>query len=316
MSMLRSLGSNGLSIAPLVLGGNVFGVGEMGRTRSFAVLDGFIAGGGTMIDTADYYSKYLPGYSGGESETMIGEWLSQRGRRDDVQISTKVGLPMAPGEQGLGAAYLARAVEASLRRLRTDYIDLYFAHIDDTDVAQQETAAAFDTLVKAGKVRSLGASNFSAARLGSALDIAAAAEITGYTVLQPQYNVLERAFETELAPLCLARGVGVIAFFGLAQGYLTGKYRSEADLQKSRRGGSVKAHMAGKGPAVLAEMDSIAADHAVSLASVALAWLKAKPGVTAPIASATSVEQLAELMQALALDLSAAEIGRLDAAGA
>ena len=315
MVKLRSLGGTGLSIAPLVLGGNVFGIGGVDRARSFAVLDAFVAGGGTMIDTADIYANYLPGGKGGESESMIGDWLAHRGRREDVQIATKVGGPMGPDRKGLGAAYIPRAVEDSLRRLRTDYIDLYFSHFDDAETPQDEVADAFDRLVKAGKVRSVGASNFSPARLASALDIAGRKGLTGYTALQPLYNLLERGFEDGLQRLCIDRGLGVITFFSLARGYLTGKYRSSADLSKSRRGSGVKAYMEGKGPAVLAVMDAIAADRGASLAAIALAWLMAKPGVTAPIASATSTDQLAELMQAMYLDLSPEEMSRLDAAG-
>jgi len=316
MVKLRSLGGTGLSIAPLVLGGNVFGINGMDRARSFAVLDAFAAGGGTMIDTADIYANYLPGGKGGESESMIGDWLAHRGRREDVQIATKVGGPMGPDRKGLGAAYIPRAVEDSLRRLRTDYIDLYFSHFDDAETPQDEVADAFDRLVKAGKVRSVGASNFSPARLASALDIAGRKGLTGYTALQPLYNLLERGFEDGLQRLCIDRGLGVITFFSLARGYLTGKYRSSADLSKSRRGSGVKAYMEGKGAAVLAVMDAIAADRGASLAAIALAWLMAKPGVTAPIASATSTDQLAELMQAMYLDLSPEEMSRLDAAGA
>ena len=316
MVKLRSLGGTGLSIAPLVLGGNVFGINGMDRARSFAVLDAFAAGGGTMIDTADIYANYLPGGKGGESESMIGDWLAHRGRREDVQIATKVGGPMGPDRKGLGAAYIPRAVEDSLRRLRTDYIDLYFSHFDDAETPQDEVADAFDRLVKAGKVRSVGASNFSPARLASALDIAGRKGLTGYTALQPLYNLLERGFEDGLQRLCIDRGLGVITFFSLARGYLTGKYRSSADLSKSRRGSGVKGYMDGKGPAVLAVMDAIAADRGASLAAIALAWLMAKPGVTAPIASATGTDQLAELMQAMYLDLSPEEMSRLDAAGA
>ena len=316
MARLRSLGASGLSIAPLVLGGNVFGSNGMDRARSFAVLDAFVAGGGTMIDTADIYANYLPGGKGGESETMIGDWLAHRGRRDDVQIATKVGGPMGPDRKGLGAANIASAVEDSLRRLRCDYIDLYFAHFDDADVPQDEVADAFDRLVRAGKVRSVGASNFKPARLASALEIAEHRGVARYTVLQPLYNLLERGFEGGLRRLCIDRDIGVLAFFGLAQGYLTGKYRSIDDLSKSRRGSGVKAYMEGKGPQLLAVMDAISAERGASLAAIALAWLMAKPGVTAPIASATSVAQLAELMDAMELDLAPEEMHRLDAAGA
>lgn len=316
MAELRALGNTGLSIAPLVLGGNVFGINGMDRAKSFAVLDAFFAGGGTMIDSADIYSNFVPDGRGGDSETMIGEWLAERGGRDRIQIATKGSGEMAPGQKGLSKAYLARAVDASLKRLQTDYIDLYFAHFDDETVPQEEVAEAFDAMVKAGKVRSIGASNFTPARLRSALDAAEAGGFTPYTAFQPHYNLLERDLETELLPLCIERGIGVVTFFSLAQGYLTGKYRSQDDLAQSRRGRAVKKYMEGKGPAVLAAMDAIVAARGVGHAAVALAWLMAKPGVAAPIASATTTGQLAELMPAMDLRLSAEEMARLDAAGA
>jgi aryl-alcohol dehydrogenase-like predicted oxidoreductase len=317
MVELRALGNTGLSIAPLVLGGNVFGVNGMDRMKSFAVLDGFVGGGGTMIDTADMYSNYLPNGKGGDSETMIGEWLAERGGRDLVQIATKVGGPMTgPGSGGLAKDYIPRAVEASLKRLQTDYIDLYFAHFDDAATPQEDVAEAFDALVKAGKVRSIGASNFTPARLRSALDVADAGGFTPYTAFQPHYNLLERDLEPELLPLCMEKGIGVVTFFALAQGYLTGKYRSETDFSQSRRGNGVKKYMEGKGPAVLAVMDEIVAARGVGHAAVALAWLVAKPGVTAPIASATTPDQLADLLPSMELKLSAEEVTALDAAGA
>ncbi|HEX7874785.1 MAG TPA: aldo/keto reductase [Sphingobium sp.] len=312
MVELRPLGNSGLEIAPLVLGGNVFGVNGMDRAKSFAVLDAFVGGGGTMLDTADYYSAYLPEGKGGESETMIGEWLASRGGRDRIQIATKVGGVMGPGLGGLGKDYLPKAVDASLRRLGTDFIDVYFAHFDDPNVPQEEVVEAFDKLVRAGKVRSVGASNFTPARFASALDIALANGLTPYTVFQPQYNLLERDLETELLPLCLARGVVTITFFALAQGYLTGKYRGEADLSQSRRGRNVRKYMEGRGPAILAVLDEISTRRAVSHAAIALAWVAAKPGVTAPIASATSVEQLDDLLPSLTLTLSPEEMARLD----
>lgn len=317
MPDLRPLGTTGLSIAPLVLGGNVFGVGAMDRARSFAVLDAFVAGGGTMIDSADVYSNFVPGGKGGESETMIGDWLAQRGRRDDVQIATKVGMRMAEDKQGLAPDYIARAVEDSLRRLRTDHIDLYFAHRDDESVPQEAVLDAFDRLVAAGKVRSIGASNFKADRLASALDVAEAKGLARYGALQPLYNLLERGrFEGALQRTCIDRDVGVVAFFGLARGFLTGKYRSRDDLGKSSRGQGVAAYLDGNGPAMLAAMDAVAAETGAGLATIALAWLMAKPGVTAPIASATSVAQLGELLAAMDLALTPGQIARLDAAGA
>ncbi|CAN5240906.1 aldo/keto reductase [soil metagenome] len=315
MAELRALGNSGLSIAPLVLGGNVFGINGMDRAKSFAVLDAFFAGGGTMIDSADIYSNFVPDGKGGDSETMIGEWLADRGGRDRVQIATKVGGEMAPGLKGLSKTYLASAVDASLKRLQTDYIDLYFAHFDDETVPQEEVAEAFDTMIKAGKVRSIGASNFTPARLRSALDVAEAGGFTPYTAFQPHYHLLERELEAELLPLCIERGIGVVTFFSLAQGYLTGKYRSPDDLAQSRRGRAVKKYMEGKGPAVLAVMDDIVAARGVGHAAIALAWLMAKPGVAAPIASATTTKQLADLLPSMDLVLTAEEMGRLDTAG-
>jgi aryl-alcohol dehydrogenase-like predicted oxidoreductase len=315
MADLRRLGASGLEIAPLVLGGNVFGHGGMGRAESFAVLDAFVDGGGTMIDTADIYSNYVPGGKGGESETMIGEWLVARGRRDDVLIATKVGGPMAPDAKGLGAAHIAAGLDASLKRLKTDHVDLYYAHFDDPETPLEETVAAFDAQVRAGKVRALGASNYPAARLEEALDVAASAGATGYTVLQPQYNLLERGHDSEVAPLAQARDLGVVGYFALAQGYLTGKYRTEADLAQSRRGRGVRRYMEGPGPAVLAALDAIAAERGEPLAALALAWVAARPGIAAPIASATTPAQLAELMRLLTIALTPGEMARLDAAG-
>ncbi len=314
----RALGTSGLSIAPLVLGGNVFGW-TVDEPTSFAVLDAFVAGGGTMIDTADAYSQWIPGNKGGESETVIGNWLKRRGRRDDVQIATKVGL-MAPAGMdhgGLSAAVIEAAVEASLRRLQTDYIDLYFAHRDDGDTPLEETLAAFDTLVKAGKVRSLGASNYMAERLDEALKISAAHGFARFTALQPLYNLMERdEFEGALQQLCIAEKIGVVPYFGLAAGFLTGKYRSEADLAGRPRAYRVKTYLGEKGDAVLAAMDAVAAETGASLPQIALAWIAAQPGLTAPIASATSVAQLEDLLPAMSLKLSADQIARLDGAGA
>ena len=316
MTARRRLGSTDLMIAPLVLGGNVFGW-TADRTASFAVLDAFVAGGGTMIDTADVYSAWVPGHSGGESESMIGEWLKASGRRDDVLLATKVG--MLPGEGGekLAPARIAAAAEASLKRLGTDRIDLYYAHQDDDAVPQDAVLEAFGRLVHAGKVRVIGASNFHAARLKSAVDAAKAAGLPRYHVLQPEYNLVSRhKFEGELQDYCIAENIGVLPYYGLASGFLTGKYRSADDLGKSVRGGRMKDLLGGKGPAVLAAMDSVAAETGATLAQVALAWLIAQPGVTAPIASATSADQIADLLPAMTLDLSKDQLARLDAAGA
>jgi len=316
MTDLRRLGSTDLRIAPLVLGGNVFGW-TADRQASFAVLDAFVAGGGTMIDTADVYSAWVDGHAGGESETMIGEWLKASGKRDQVLIATKVG--MLPGEGGekLAPTRIAAAAEASLKRLGTDRIDLYFAHQDDEAQPQEAVAEAFAKLVQAGKVRVLGASNFHAARLKSAIETARAAGLPHYQVLQPEYNLVSRhKFEGELQDYCVTENIGVLPYYGLASGFLTGKYRSRDDLGQSVRGGRMGDLLEGKGAAVLAAMDAVAEETGATHAQIALAWLIAQPGVTAPIASATRVEQIEDLLPAMTLALSKDQLDRLNAAGA
>ncbi|MBA3879276.1 MAG: alcohol dehydrogenase [Sphingobium sp.] len=314
--MKRRLGSTDLDIAPLVLGGNVFGW-TADKAASFAVLDAFVAGGGTMIDTADVYSAWAPGHQGGESESVIGEWLRTSGKRDAVQIATKVG--MLPGEGGakLAPARIAAACDASLKRLGVETIDLYFAHQDDQDVPQADVLGAFARLVEAGKVRALGASNFHAARLKSAHDVAMDHGLPSYHVLQPEYNLVSRhKFEGELQDYCVTHNIGVVPYYGLASGFLTGKYRSADDLGKSVRGGRMAPLLEGKGKAVLDAMDSVAAEAGATLAQIALAWLAAQPGVTAPIASATSVAQIEELLGAMTLELTHDQLERLTVAGA
>jgi aryl-alcohol dehydrogenase-like predicted oxidoreductase len=307
----RPLGRSGLTIHPLVLGGNVFGW-TADESRSHAILDAFVAGGGNCIDTADVYSVWVPGHQGGESETVIGNWLARRGRRDDIVLATKVGMQMGPGRKGLSRAYVLKAVEDSLRRLRTDYIDLYFSHQDDAGLDVEEPLRAYEQLIRDGKLRAIGASNFSAARLRAALH---ATGLPRYEVLQPHYNLLERAdFESQLQPLCIAEGIGVVCYFALASGYLTGKYRSRADLAQSARGQGVGRYLEGRGPAVLAALDTIATELDATPAQVALAWLMAQPGVTAPIASATSTAQLAELLGSVSLRLGAGQRALLEAA--
>jgi aryl-alcohol dehydrogenase-like predicted oxidoreductase len=315
MTILRRLGATDLHIAPLVLGGNVFGW-TADKAASFAVLDAFVSGGGTMIDTADVYSAWAPGHKGGESESMIGEWLKTNGRRNDILIATKVG--MLPGEGGekLAPARIAAACDASLKRLGIETIDLYFAHQDDDAVAQEDALAAFSKLIDAGKVRALGASNFHAARLKSAHDAAMKHGLPHYQVLQPEYNLVSRhKFEGELQDYCVTNNVGVVPYYGLASGFLTGKYRSKDDLGQSVRGGRMGDLLEGKGAAVLAAMDEIAAESGSSLGQIALAWLAAQPGVTAPIASATNVKQVEDLLGAMTLELSRAQLDRLSAAG-
>ncbi|MDF2494296.1 aldo/keto reductase [Sphingomonas sp.] len=313
--MKTRLGSSDLEIAPLVLGGNVFGW-TADRDASFTVLDAFVAGGGTMIDTADVYSAWVPGHRGGESEAMIGEWLKASGKRDQVLIATKVG--MLPGEGGekLAPARIAAACEASLKRLGTDRIDLYFAHQDDEDTPQEAVLEAFASLVKAGKVRVVGASNFSAIRLKSANEAARAAGLPRYDVLQPEYNLVSRTkFEGELQDYCVEQNVGVVPYYGLASGFLTGKYRTRDDLSKSVRGGRMGDLLEGKGRAVLDALDSVAAETGATLAQISLAWLIAQDGVTAPIASATSVVQVEDLLPAMTLTLSGDQLDRLNNAG-
>lgn len=316
MTTLRRLGATDLHIAPLVLGGNVFGW-TADEATSFAVLDAFVAGGGTMIDTADVYSAWVPGHKGGESESVIGAWLKQSGKRDQVQVATKVG--MLPGEGGekLAPARIAAACDASLKRLGVETIDLYFAHQDDDAVAQEDALAAFGKLIDAGKIRALGASNFHAARLKSANDAAKAHGLPHYHVLQPEYNLVSRQkFEGQLQDYCVEHNIGVVPYYGLASGFLTGKYRSADDFGKSVRGGRMQAFLDGTGPAVLAVMDEIAAETGASLAQIALKWLAEQPGVTAPIASATSVGQVEELLGSMALMLNQDQIDRLSTAGA
>jgi aryl-alcohol dehydrogenase-like predicted oxidoreductase len=311
---LRPLGRSGLQVAPLALGGNVFGWTADEKT-SFAVLDAFVDAGFNLVDTADIYSNWVPGHTGGESETVIGRWFKASGRRDRVVLATKLGKPMGDGRTGLSRRWMRQAVEDSLRRLQTDRIDLYQSHDDDPATPLEETMAAFGELVAEGKVRAIGASNFTAARLAEANAVAARLGVPRYEALQPLYNLVERpAYEAELQPLCVREGIGVINFFGLARGFLTGKYRSEADLAKSPRGGGVKQYLDARGRRVLAALDTVAARHRATPAQVALAWQMAQPGITAPIASATSVAQLNELLGAARLRLAHDDLQALDTA--
>ncbi|KQR80812.1 aldo/keto reductase [Sphingomonas sp. Leaf343] len=314
MTQLRRLGSTDLKIAPLVLGGNVFGW-TADRATSFAVLDAFVAGGGTMIDTADVYSAWVDGHSGGESETVIGEWLKQSGKRDAVQIATKVGMLPVRGEK-LAPPNIAAACDASLRRLGTDRIDLYYAHQDDETTPQESVLKAFSRLIDAGKIRVLGASNFSAMRLKSANDAATAAGLPRYHVLQPEYNLVSRhKFEGELQDYCVTENIGVLPYYGLAAGFLTGKYRKPGDFGQSVRGARMGERLAAGEP-VLTVMDAIANETGASLATIALAWLIAQDGVTAPIASASKPEQLPDLLAAMTLELNEDQLARLIEAGA
>ena len=311
----RPLGRSGLHIAPIVFGGNVFGWTADAAT-SFALLDAFVASGGNCIDTADVYSRWAPGHSGGESETIIGAWLKRRGRRDDVIVATKVGGDMGAG-RNLSRAYIIEAAEASLKRLQTDYIDLYQEHWDDGTTPVAETLEGFATLIRQGKVRAIGASNISPARLTESLAVSAQHGWPRYETLQPQYNLVERAgYEGALEALCRQQGLGVIPYWSLAAGFLTGKYRSEADLSKSPRGQGVKKYLDARGKRVLAALDTVAAGMAATPAQVALAWLIARPSITAPIASATSVAQWHDIARATTLTLGADAVALLDAASA
>jgi aryl-alcohol dehydrogenase-like predicted oxidoreductase len=315
MIPMRDLGASGLAIAPLVLGGNVFGW-TADKAQSFRILDRFAEAGGVMIDTADVYSAWVPGHEGGESESILGEWLRSSGKRDKVLLATKVGMLDGEGGSGLAPSRIAAAADASLRRLGVDTIDLYYAHQDDESVPQADVLAAFDALIRAGKVRVLGASNFHAVRLKAALDLATREGLPHYRVLQPEYNLVSRhRFEGELQDLCITHNLGVLPYYGLASGFLTGKYRSAADAGKSVRGGRMADLLAGKGGAVLAAMDAVAAETGASHARIALAWLLAQDGVTAPIASATSIEQLDDLLGAWDLQLTPDQLARLTDAG-
>lgn len=311
---LRPLGRSGLKTAPWAFGGNVFGW-TADRDTSFALLDAFVGEGFSLIDTADVYSAWAPGHKGGESEGVIGAWLAARpGAREKVLIATKLG--MLPPNNGLKAEQIEAAVEASLKRLGTDRIDLYQSHRDDLDTPQDETLAAYDRLIRAGKVRAIGASNFSADRLASALKVSAERGLPRYDTMQPAYNLMERGIEADLAPLCLKEEVGIITYYSLASGFLSGKYLSEADLGKSPRGGGVKKYLNDKGFKVLAALDEVAEAHGATPAQVAAAWVMAKPGVTAAIASATSLGQMKDLTAAARLTLTADDMAKLDAASA
>jgi aryl-alcohol dehydrogenase-like predicted oxidoreductase len=312
----RKLGNSSIEIAPLALGGNVFGW-TIGQSASFQILNGFVDAGFTFIDTADIYSTWAPGNQGGESETIIGNWLKQTGKRSKVVIATKVGMEMSPQDKGLSKAYILREVEASLKRLQTDYIDLYQSHRDDPETPLDETLAAYQTLIKQGKVRAIGASNYSRERLAEALRLSEENALPRYESLQPHYNLYERAdFETNLEPLCLSSNVGVIPYYSLASGFLTGKYRSEQDTAGAKRGEGVKKFLNERGFRILAALDSVAKEHNANPTRVALAWLMARPAITAPIASATSLEQLKDLTAAANLTLSPAGLSRLNEASA
>jgi aryl-alcohol dehydrogenase-like predicted oxidoreductase len=312
---MRAIGRSSLQVAPLMLGGNVFGW-TADEAATFSVLDAFVDSGLNFIDTADVYSAWIPGNQGGESETLIGKWLARTGKRDRVVIATKVA-KYAARRPGLSAANIQAALEDSLKRLQTDYVDVYFSHEDDPGVPIEETLGAYQKLIQAGKVRVVGASNFSGARTLESLRVAEANGLPRYQILQPEYNLYSRAaYEAELEPIALAEHLGVVPYYSLASGFLSGKYRSAADLSKSPRGSrSVPKYLNPRGMAILAALDQVAERHGVTQASVALAWLMARPSITAPLASATSPAQVASFAQAVQLQLDAADIQALDAAG-
>ncbi|MER9582490.1 aldo/keto reductase [Mesorhizobium sp. M0276] len=310
----RRLGRTDLSIAPLVLGGNVFGWTADEKT-SFDLLDRFIGAGLNAVDTADAYSRWVPGHKGGESETIIGKWMKDRGNRDKVIVVTKVGSDMGQGHKDLSAAYIEKAVDASLKRLQTDTIDLYLSHWPDPTTPYEETLGAYEKLLAKGKIRYAGCSNLDAAQLRAALDVASLRGLPRYEVLQPEYNLYDRSsFDGPLRDLCVAEDIGVITYFSLAKGFLSGKYRSEADLGQSPRGGGVKDYLNARGYRILAALDAVSARHSAKQAEVALAWVIAQPGVTAPIASATKPDQMDSLIKAASLKLSADDMAELDRA--
>ena len=312
----RKLGNSGLEVAPLAFGGNVFGW-TVDEPTSFALLDAFVDAGFNLIDTADMYSTWVKGHKGGESETILGKWLKRSGNRTKVLIASKVGKEMGPNLQGLSKSYIMQAVEASLQRLQTDYIDLYQSHADDPETPLEETLEAYDQLIKQGKVRAIGASNYSAERLAQSLEASEQNGYPRYESLQPLFNLYDRAdYEKELEPLCREKGLGVISFFSLASGFLTGKYRSQDDLSNRARGNFVKKYLNERGFRIIEALDNVAQAHNMTPAQVALAWLISHPSITAPIASATNLEQLNELIEATTVKLSPSGIDLLNQASA
>lgn len=312
----RQLGESDLYVAPLTLGGNVFGW-TIDEAKSFEILDGFVAAGFNLIDTADVYSRWVPGNEGGESEKIIGNWMKKSGNRDQVIIATKVGADMGQGKKDLSKSYITKAVDDSLRRLQTDYIDLYQTHWDDLTMPVEETLETYSELVKAGKVRWIGASNLSPERLTESLEVSKKNGFPSYQTFQPEYNLYAReGFEKELEQICLQNNLGVINYYSLASGFLTGKYRSEADLNQSARGGGIKEYLNDRGFKILKALDEVSARYNTTPASVAIAWLIARKSVTAPIASATNLKQLEALTDAAELNLNADAIESLNAASA
>ena len=310
----RQLGQSSLYVTPITVGGNVFGW-TADEKASFALMDAFVGAGFNFIDSADVYSRWHPGNQGGESEAIIGKWLKARGNRDKVIIATKLGIEMGPGKKGLSRAYMFQAVEDSLRRLQTDYIDLYQSHRDDPETPIAETLGAYQDLIKQGKVRAIGASNFTAERLAESLETSQRLGLPRYDSLQPQYSLMERTeFEGPLEQLCLKEKIGVIGYYSLASGFLTGKYRSPADAGNQARAPRVAKYLNEAGFKVLAALDAVAARYNAKPGQIALAWLIARPSVTAPIVSATNLDQLADLVAVPNIKLDTAAIAEIDAA--
>jgi aryl-alcohol dehydrogenase-like predicted oxidoreductase len=309
----RTFGRSGLAVSPLCLGGNVFGW-TADEATSFRLLDGFVDAGLEFIDTADVYSAWAPGHVGGESETVIGNWLKRSGKRDKVVLATKVGM-VEKGAVSLKKQHILDSVDRSLKRLQTDFIDVYWAHKDDPETPLEESLSTFSDLIAAGKVRAIGASNYSGARLREALGVSSKLGLARYEGLQPHYNLVKRRdYETDLEPIVLAEGLAVTPYFSLAMGFLTGKYRSEADLGKSPRGGGVKQYLTPQGLGLLTRLEEVAQERQSQPSTVAIAWLAARESITAPIASATNAKQLADLVEAARLELNAEEIARLNEA--
>jgi aryl-alcohol dehydrogenase-like predicted oxidoreductase len=307
----RPLGRSGIRVAPLAFGGNVFGW-TANEATSFRLLDTFVDAGFNLIDTADVYSSWAPGNRGGESETIIGKWLARTGKRDRVVIATKVGYDMKEGGKGLSRAHILKSIDGSLARLQTDHVDLYQSHVEDPATPHEETLATYAELMRSGKVRAVGASNFKPQTLREALAVSARLGLPRYETLQPLYNLYDRAaFEAELGPLCREEGIGVIPFFALAAGFLTGKYKTEADLASSARGQRAKTYLNERGLRIIAALDEVAAGLGATPGEVAIAWLMAQPGITAPIASGRTVEQVRDLVAATRLALDAAALERL-----
>lgn len=310
----RKLGASEITIAPLVFGTNVFGW-TTDEAMTFRLLDYFTEQGFNAIDTADVYSKWVPGHVGGESEVAIGKWLKQSGKRDQIILATKVGAELAVDKKGLSKKYILKAAEASLKRLNTEYIDLYQSHYDDLETPVEETLEAYDSLIKAGKVRIIGASNFSVDRLKESLQIGRENNLPLYQTFQPEYNLYDRLdFEKHIRPVTLENNLSVISYFSLASGFLTGKYRNLADVKESKRAGFVEKYLTDRGLNLLKALDEVSAKHQTGLGTIALAWVIQQPGITAPIASATNLDQLADLIKATAITLDPQDISLLSSA--